>query len=105
MTVTEFHREAVLALAAEPNELVLTNLVKVAHELGDMVSWAEDIIDKEGRVSTAFLKLQAQARAKFEDTRNENIAALHDEIGNILAAIHKHDEDLTPSTDSDDDNF
>lgn len=104
MTVTEFHQATVAALATEPDEVVLRNLVKHAQQLCDMVGWADGIIDKDGRVSEEFLKLQAQARSQYEDNNDENIASLHDALGNLLAAIFQHDDDLKPSSDNDDDN-
>jgi hypothetical protein len=91
------------ALAAEPNEIVLIDLAKQAQQLSDMVGWADGIIDKDGRVSDALTWLQAQARSKHEATGDRNIAILHDAIDGLLVAIFRHDEDLRPSTDDDDD--
>jgi len=102
MTVTEFHRAAVAALAAEPDEAILIELAKQAQQLADMVGWADGIIDKEGRVSEAFIKLQAQARTQHEATGDQNVAILHDALGDLLAAIFQHDEDLKPSSNDDD---
>ena len=102
-TVTEFHRMAVAALAAEPDELILKDLAKQAQQLADMVGWADGIIDKDGRVSEAFIQLQAQARLQHETTGDQNVAILHDALGDLLAAIFRHDEDLIPSSYEDDD--
>jgi len=102
MTVTEFHRAAVAALAAEPDEFVLKDLAKQAQQLADMVGWANDVIDKDGSVSEAFLKLQAQARSQYEATSDPNIATLHDALGDLIAAVYRHDDDLTPSSADDD---
>ncbi len=103
MTITEFHRKAVAALATEPAEAVLIDLSKQAQELSDMVGWADGIIDKEGRVSEAFFKLQAQARTQHEATGDQNLAIFHDALGDLLAAVFRHDEDLTPSSNAGDD--
>ncbi len=103
MTITEFHRAAVAALAAEPDEFVLKELAKHAEQLCDMVGWADGTIDKDGRVSKAFTQLQAQARSQHEVTGDQNIAILHDALGNILAAVFQHDQDLTPSSNNDGD--
>ena len=103
MTISEYHRLVVEALAAEPDEVVLIELAKQAQQLSDMVGWADGVIDKEGRVSDAFTRLQAQARAKHEATGDNNIAILHDAMDGLLVAIFRHDEDLTPSTGDDDD--
>lgn len=106
MSVAKFHREAVVALAAaEPDEIVLKDLAKQAQQLSDMVGWADGIIDKDGRVSEAFTQLQAQARLQHEATGDENIAILHDAVGDLLAAIFRHDEDLAPSSNDSDDSI
>ncbi|NOR40028.1 MAG: hypothetical protein GQ537_02310 [Gammaproteobacteria bacterium] len=103
MTITEFHQAVMEALAAEPDEETLQGLASQAQQLGDMVGWAGDIIDKEGRVSDAFRDLQARARTQHEATNDGNVAILHDAIDGLMVAILRHDEDLKPSTDSDDD--
>ena len=105
MTISEFHSAAMAAIASDPGELVLKELIIQAGELSDMVGWAEGIIDKDGQVSEAFIHLQAQARLRHEATGDENIAILHDAVGVMLAVIYQHDEDLTPSTDNDGDSI
>lgn len=105
MSVAKFHREAVAALAAEPDEIVLKDLAKQAQQLSDMVGWADGIIDKDGRVSEAFTQLQAQARLQHEATGDENIAIFHDAVGDLLAAIFRHDGDLAPSSNDSDDSI
>ncbi len=101
MTIVEFHQTAMEALAGELDNTVLTDLVKQAHEISDMVGWADSIIDKEDKVSNAFAVLKDKARAKYESTSNENVAIFHDAINDLLSAIYRHDNDLTPSTFSD----
>ena len=91
------------ALAAEPNQDVLLELAKEAQQLADMVSWAEGIIDKEGRVSEALFWLQKQAVKQHEATGDKNVAILHDVVGELLAAIYRHDEDFAPSSNAGDD--
>ncbi len=103
MTVTEFHQAAAVALAATPNEDILIGLAKQAQELSDMVGWADGIIDKDGRVSEAFFQLQESAKSQHETTGDKNVAILHDAIGDLMSAIYRHDEDVTPSTNDDDD--
>jgi len=103
MTISEYHRLVLEALAAEPDEVVLIKLAKQAQQLSDMVGWADGVIDKGGRVSEAFTQLQAQARSKHEAAGDKNIAILHDAINGLLVAIFRHDEDLRPSTDDDSD--
>jgi len=103
MTISEYHRLVVEALAAEPDEIILIELAKQAQQLSDMVGWADGVIDKDRRVSDAFTQLQAQARSKHEATGDKNIAILHDALDALLVAIFRHDEDLRPSTGDDDD--
>ncbi|MBE8190372.1 MAG: hypothetical protein HAW58_05900 [Candidatus Thioglobus sp.] len=103
MTITNFHQRAMQALSAAPDNTVLTNLIKQAHELTDMTGWADSIIDKEYKVSDAFAALKDKAKAQYESTDNKNIAILHDAINDLLSAIYKHDTDLTPSTFADND--
>jgi hypothetical protein len=101
MTIVEFHRAAMDALAGDLDNIVLMDLIKQAHELSDMVGWADSIIDKEGKVSEAFTVLKDRARAKHESTGNKNAAILHDTVSDLLSAIYRHDNDLTPSTFAD----
>jgi len=103
MTITEFHQAVMNALAAEPDEEILQDLAGEAQQLGDMVGWADDIIDQDERVSDAFHDLQARAKAQHEATKDDNVAILHDAIGALMVAILQHDDDLKPSTDTDDD--
>ncbi len=103
MTITEFHQAVMAALAVPPNEEILQDLGGQARQLADMVGWADDIINKEDRVSDAFHDLQVRARAQHDATKDDNVAILHDAIGELMVAILRHDEDLDPSADIDDD--
>lgn len=103
MTISEFHQAVMAALATEPNKEVLQGLSNEAQQLADMVSWADDIIDKDDRVSEAFTNLQERAKTYYEACKHEDVAVLHDAIGDLMVAIIRHDEDLDPSSDSDDD--
>jgi len=98
MNIVEFHQATMKALSGDPDNTVLMKLIEQAHEISDMVSWAEDIIDKEEKVSNAFTVLKDKARAKYETTNNKNIAILHDAVNDLLSEIYRHDRDLTPST-------
>ena len=103
MTITEFHQAVMAALAAEPDQEVLQGLSDEAQQLADMVSWADDIIDKDDRVSDALTGLHARAKTYYEACKHEDVAILHDAIGDLIVAIIRHDEDLNPSSDGDDD--
>lgn len=97
MTIVEFHDAAMDALKNDPNPIILQDLVKQADELCDMVGWADSIIDKDNKVSDAFDHLKSLAQAQHEATTNQHVAVLHDAISDLLSAIYKHDNDLTPS--------
>ena len=103
MTITEFHQAVMAALAAEPDKEILQDLTDEALQLADMVGWADDVIDKDDRVSDAFLDLQRRAKNYHDACKHEGVAVLHDAIGNLMVAIIRHDEDLEPSTEVDDD--
>ncbi len=103
MTITEFHQAVMAALGVEPDAEVLQGLSDEAQQLADMVGWADDIIDKDDSVSDAFTDLQARAKTYYEACKHEDVAILHDAIGDLMVAIIKHDNDLNPSTDGDDD--
>ena len=101
MTISEYHRRVMEALNAEPDEVVMIELAKQAQQLSDMVGWADGVIDKNGRVSQAFTRLQAQARSIHEATGDQNIAILHDAMDGLLVAIFRHDENFGLSPDDD----
>jgi hypothetical protein len=103
MTITEFHQAVMTALAVEPDKGILQDLAGEAHQLADMVGWADDTIDKDNRVSDAFIDLQSRAKTYYEACKHEDVAILHDAIGDLMNAIIRHDDDLTPSTDGDED--
>jgi len=104
MTIVEFHHNAMTALSGDPSNNDLTNLTRQAHEISDMVSWAEGIIDQESKVSAAFTVLKDKARDKYEISGNKHIAVFHDAVNDLLSQIYRHDHDLTPSTyDANDD--
>ena len=103
MTISEFHQAVMAALAVEPDKERLQDLSGEAQALSDMIGWADDIIDKDDRVSDALTDLQSRAKRYFDACKLEDVAVLHDAIGNLIIAIIRHDEDLTPSTDGDED--
>ena len=103
MTITEFHQAVIAALSVEPETEVLQDLADEARHIADQVGWADGIIDKDDRVSDALTGLQARAKTYYEACKHEDVAVLHDAIGDLIVAIIRHDEDLNPSSDGDDD--
>ena len=103
MTISEFHQAVMAALAVEPNKDILQDLSGEAQALADMTGWADDTIDKDDHVFDALTDLQSRAKRYFDACKLEDVAVLHDAIGNLIVAIIRHDEDLTPSTDGDED--
>ena len=55
----------------------------------------------------SYLEMRAYKRIgkKFEATKNQHVAVLHDAISDLLSAIYKHDNDLTPSKVENDDSM
>jgi len=104
-TIVEFHDAVMGALKNDPDSITIMNLIKQARELSDMVGWADSIIDKEDKVSDAFDHLKSLVRAQHEATANNHLAILHDAISDLLSAIYKHDNDLTPSKVENDDSM
>ena len=103
MTITEFHQAVIAALSVEPETEVLQDLASEARHIADQVGWADGIIDKDERVSDAFTALQARAKTYYQACKHEDVAVLHDAIGDLMVAVIRHDDDLTPSTDGDED--
>ena len=64
--------------------------------MGDMTGWAVGPIDPKGQISAAFEVLKLQARLRFEETQNVDLAQLHDSIAVLINAIASHDDDLRP---------
>jgi hypothetical protein len=103
VNISSLHRDAHAALSGEPDKTELRRLANMAWHFSDMVGWASGVIDREGRVRRAFSELRAEARKRFEADQNPDVAALHDAIADLIDAIARHDRDLRPSGNDDDD--
>lgn len=103
MNVSSLHRDALAALSGEPDKSELRRLADMAWHFAEMVGWAPGVIDRDGLVQHAFGELRAAARKRFETDQSPEVAALHDAIADLIDAIARHDKDLLPSGNDDDD--
>ncbi len=102
MTLTELHREMRAAMDGPIEPAHVDLLTKEAERFASTVSWAEGVIDKDGRIHEAFDALREMAKVKYQQKQDPNIATLHDTIGDLILAIRNHDEDIDPSDDNED---
>lgn len=100
MTLNELYRDMRAALQGSVDAAAIDRLTTEASRYAGTVGWAEGVIDKDGRIGEAFDSLREMARARFEKTRDSDIATLHDALADLLLAIRSHDEDLDPSSDN-----
>ncbi len=96
MNLSELHSSISKALAQATASAPLRGLALEAERLADMTGWAIGPIDPQGRIAAAFELLRVQARARYEDTQDADVAQLHDALGDLINAIASHDDDLKP---------
>lgn len=77
-------------------------LIQAATDLADMVSWAPGPIDPDGLFIERLQTLQGTLRARHEQLPDSGVAALHDALAELHAAIARHDGDLTAGDPADD---
>ena len=102
MTLNDLYREVRAALEGSVDAAAIDLLTTEASRFASTVGWAEGVIDKDGRIVKAFDKLRAAAQTRFEQTRDPNIATLHDALAKLVLAVSTHDEDIDPSSDNED---
>ncbi|MHB8534000.1 MAG: hypothetical protein ACYDBW_00975 [Sulfuricaulis sp.] len=83
------------------NEHVL--LGQKLSDLADMVGWADGPIDPHQRIAVRIEALMDLLRARFEETKEPSVAALHDALAELHGAIDRHDRDLAVKRDADED--
>ncbi|MFZ0256306.1 MAG: hypothetical protein WAN46_11795 [Gammaproteobacteria bacterium] len=103
MNVARLHRDAVAALSGEPGKGEWRRLANMAWHFADMVGWATGVIDRDGQLQRAFGELTVVARRRFQANHDPDVAALHDAIADLIDAIARHDRELMPSGNDDDD--
>ena len=97
MNLSELHAAVSKALSQPLDTAPLHGLTVELERMADMTGWAVGPIDPQGHVITAFELLKLQARARFEESQDTNLAQLHDALGSLLNAIATHDDDLDPN--------
>lgn len=102
MTLNDLYRDMRAALEGAVDAAAIDRLTTEASRFASTVGWAAGVIDKDGRIAEAFDRLREMAQARFEKTRDSNIATLHDALADLILAIRTHDEDIDPSPDNDD---
>lgn len=96
MNLNELHAAVSKALAQVSDSTPLRGLAIELERMADMTGWAIGPIDPQGRVAAAFELLKVQARVRFDESQNPEMAQLHDALGDLLRAIARHDDDLNP---------
>lgn len=102
MDLNELYSEMRLALESSVDAAKTDLLTTEATRFAGTVGWADGVIDKDGRIVEAFDSLRAEAQLRFAQSRDPNVAALHDALAKLLLAIVTHDEDVEPSPDNED---
>lgn len=102
MTLNELYRDIRAAFEGSLDEAATDRLTVELARFASTVGWAEGVIDKDGRIVSAFEKLREAAQDRFVETRDPNIAALHDALAKLVLAVSTHDEDIDPSPDNED---
>lgn len=102
MTLNELYRDMRAALDGSVDAATIDLLTTEAARYASTVGWADGVIDKDGRIAEAFDTLRETAFTRFEQTRDSNIASLHDALADLILAIRTHDEDIDPSPDNED---
>jgi hypothetical protein len=103
VNISSLHRDAVAALSGEPGKGEWRRLANIAWHFADMVGWATGVIDRDGQLQRAFGELTALARKRFQADHDPDVAALHDAIADLLNAITRHDKELMPAGNDDND--
>lgn len=102
MNLSELHASISKALAQAPDVAPLQGLTIEAARIADMTGWAIGPIDPRGHIAAAFELLKVQARVRFDESQNPELAQLHDALGDLLIAIASHDDDLIVRGNDDD---
>lgn len=102
MTLNDLYSGMRAALNGSADAATIDQLTTETARYASTVGWAEGVIDKDGRIVEAFDKLRLAALIRFEQTRDPNIASLHDALAKLVLAVSSHDEDIDPSPDNED---
>jgi len=86
MALNDLYREMRAALEGSADAATIDLLTIEAARYASTVGWAAGVIDKDGRIGEAFDKLRETAFTRFEQTRDSNIASLHDALADLILA-------------------
>jgi hypothetical protein len=83
------------ALSGIGNPAAMDRLRMRAQQMADMTGWAPGVIDPEGRLDVVLARLQDRAKLLYAEGSAALVAELHDALGDLRAAIVRHDADVT----------
>lgn len=101
MTLNELYQKMRVALQGSVDAATIDSLTTEASRYASTVGWADGVIDSDGHIAAAFDQLREMAQVRFEQTRDTDMATLHDALADLILAIRTHDEDIDPSPDND----
>ncbi len=100
MTLTELVQGVQRLLAGEGSDEAHL-LAREALRLTDMIGWATGLIDPQSKIDDRLELLQQRLRARHTAQPQDEIAILHDALGDLRNAIARHDRDLGGESDDD----
>lgn len=103
MTIAELMRDVVAVLQTDGPPMRYAELARHAQALADMVGWAAGVIDRDGRLNEHLDALQQKLRQRYEQLPKEELAELHDALGDMRNAIVRHDRDFEIAREDDED--
>ena len=102
MDINELYSGMRAALETPVDAATIDLLTTEADRFTSTVGWSDGVIDKDDRIVRAFDKLRETAEINYQQTRNANVATLHDALAALVLAISTHDEDIDPSQNNED---
>jgi len=103
MSIAELLRAVAATMQAAGPAARYIQLAHDAEALADMVSWANGVIDTEGKLDDHLNTLQQGLHQLHDQAPDTALAALHDSLGDLRNAILRHDRDLKITRASDED--
>jgi hypothetical protein len=103
MKLPDLYRSVGLALSQDHPSAELERYVERAHELSALTGWAFGPIDPRHHFSDLSSRLEETLRTRYGQTQDPVLAKLHDALVELRATITRHDKDLSPCADDEDD--
>jgi hypothetical protein len=77
-------------------------LARQVQAIADMVGWSIGPIDPHGQLLDRLAALQGDLELRHAQTHDASLAVLHDALTDLGRAIARHDEDLCPGNNGND---